>query len=95
MFKVEGLSDAEAREHTTAQSEGLLTPQSADTRILFEAMGIDDTNGPPPQISVDGRRRRLVEVMAQAVLARPTRTVFVLEDAHWINPDQATMSSLK
>jgi adenylate cyclase len=85
MFTVEGLSDAEAREHTTAQYGGLLTPQSADARILFEAMGIDDTNGPPPEISVDGRRRRLVEVMAQAVLARPTRTVFALEDAHWID----------
>ncbi|RWA19211.1 hypothetical protein MELE44368_21990 [Mycolicibacterium elephantis DSM 44368] len=24
--------------------------------------------------------------MAQAVLVRPTRTVFVLEDAHWIDP---------
>jgi adenylate cyclase len=85
MFTVEGLSDAEAREHTTAQYGGLLTPRNADARILFEAMGIDDTNGPPPEISVDGRRRRLVEVMAQAVLARPTRTVFVLEDAHWID----------
>jgi adenylate cyclase len=84
-FKVEGLSDAEAREHTTAQYGGLLTPHTPDARILFEAMGIDDTNAPPLQISVDGRRRRLVEVMAQAVLARPTRTVFVLEDAHWID----------
>ena len=39
----------------------------------------------PLQVSVDGRRRRLVEVMAQAVLARSARTVFVLEDAHWID----------
>ncbi len=85
MFKVEGLSDAEAREHTAAQCGGLLTPHSADAQILFEAMGIADTNAPPLQVSVDGRRRRLVEVMAQAVLARSTRTVFVLEDAHWID----------
>ena len=85
MFKVEGLSDAEAREHTAAQCEGLLTPHSADAQILFEAMGIDDTNAPPLQVSVDGRRRRLVEVMAQAVRARSARTVFVLEDAHWID----------
>ena len=85
MFKVEGLSDAEAREYTTAQCGGLLAPHSADAQILFEAMGIADANAPPLQVSVDGRRRRLVEVMAQAVLARPTRTVFVLEDAHWID----------
>jgi adenylate cyclase len=84
-FNVAGLSDAEAREYTTAQYGGRLIAESADARTLFEAMGIGDNNAPPLQISVDGRRRRLVEVMAQAVLARPTRTVFVLEDAHWID----------
>ncbi len=85
MFRVDGLDDAAAREQTTAQCGGLLAPDSADARILFEAMGIDDSNADPLQISVDGRRRRLVEVMAQAVLARSNRTVFVLEDAHWID----------
>ena len=77
MFKVDGLSDAEAREHTAAQCDGLLAPHSADAQILFEAMGIADADAPPLQVSVDGRRRRLVEVMAQAVLARSARTVFV------------------
>jgi adenylate cyclase len=86
MFKVDGLSDAQARKHTAAQcGEGLLTPHSADAQVLFEAMGIGDTDAPPLQVSVDGRRRRLVEVMSQAVLARSARTVFVLEDAHWID----------
>jgi adenylate cyclase len=85
MFGVEGLSDAEAREDTTAQCGGLLTQHSTDARILFEAMGIADTNAPPLQVSVDGRRRQLVEVMAQTVLSRSRRTVFVLEDVHWID----------
>jgi adenylate cyclase len=85
MFKVEALNDAEARDHTAAQCERLFTSHSADAQILFEIMGIADTNAPQLQVSVDGRRRRLVEVMAQAVLARPTRTVFALEDAHWID----------
>jgi adenylate cyclase len=85
MFKVDGLSDAEAREHTLAQFEGLLTPRSADARILFDAMGIADADGPPLQVSVDGRRRRLVEVMTQAVRTRSARTVFILEDVHWID----------
>ncbi len=85
MFNVDGLSDAEAREHTTAQYGGQLTQHSADARILFEAMGIADTDAPALLVSVDGRRRRLVEVMAQAVLARSRRTVFVLEDVHWID----------
>jgi adenylate cyclase len=85
LFKVDGLGDTEARAHTVAQCEGLLTPSSADARILFDAMGIADASASQPQLSVDGRRRRLVEVMTQAVLARPARTVFILEDAHWID----------
>ena len=86
MSKVNGLSDAEAREHTADQcGEAPLTPDSADTQILFDAMGIADTTAPPLRVSVDGRRRRLVEVMSQAVRARSARTVFVVEDAHWID----------
>ena len=84
-FKVDGQNDAEAREHTAAQCEGLLAPNSADAQILFEAMGIADADAPQLHVSVDGRRRRLVEVMARVVLARSARTVFVLEDAHWID----------
>ena len=85
MFRVGGLNDAEAREHTAAQCGRLLASHSADAQILFEIMGIADANAPQLQVSVDGRRRRLTEVMAQAVLAQPGRTVFVLEDAHWID----------
>jgi adenylate cyclase len=85
MFKVNGFSDADARVHTVTQYNGLLEPHSADAQILFDAMAIADANAPPLQVSVDGRRRRLVEVMSQAVLARSARAVFLLEDAHWID----------
>ncbi len=85
MFNVEGRDDATAREHTVAQFEGLLAPHSADAQMLFDAMGIADTEAPPLEVSVDGRRHRLVDVMSQAVVARPGRIVFVLEDAHWID----------
>ena len=87
MFKVDGLSDADAREHTAAQcGDTVLAPHSADAQILFDAMGIADTDAPALQVSIDGRRRRLVEVMSRTIQARSTRTVFVLEDAHWIDP---------
>jgi adenylate cyclase len=85
MFKVGGLSASEAREHMRAQCPGLLRPHSADAQILFEAMGIADSMAPQLQVGADGRRRRLVEMLAQAVRARPGRTVFALEDAHWID----------
>jgi adenylate cyclase len=85
MFRVEGLSDAAARTHLAAQCGGLLTSRSADAQILFEAMGVADANSPDPEVSVDGRRRRLVDVMVRAVGAHSTRTVFVVEDAQWID----------
>lgn len=85
MFKVEGLSAVEARDRTCAQCQGLISPNSADEHILFEAMRIAENTGPPVQVNVDGRRQRLVEIMAQFVLARDVPTVFVLEDAHWID----------
>lgn len=85
MFLVEGLSDADARELTAAQYKGFLPPTSPDAQMLFEAMGIADSGAEPLPVAIDGRRRRLVEVMAQAVLARSTKVVFILEDAHWID----------
>ena len=85
MFAVDGLNDADARAHALAQCGGALASGSADAQILFEMMGIADPDAPPLQVSVDGRRRRLVEVMSQAVQARSARILFVLEDAHWID----------
>jgi adenylate cyclase len=85
MFGVDGVSDVDARVHALAQCGGALTSGSADAQILFEVMGIADPDAAPLQVSVDGRRRRLVEVMSQAVLSRAARILFVLEDAHWID----------
>lgn len=85
LFKVDGLSDADAREQILAQCAGVLTPHSADSRILLEAMGIPDDDAPQLHDSVDGRRHRLVELMMQVIQRRAFRTVFILEDAHWID----------
>jgi adenylate cyclase len=85
MFSVDGLSDVDARAHALTQCGGALTSGSADARILFEVMGIADPDAPPLQVSVDGRRRRLVEVMSHAALVWSTQILFVLEDAHWID----------
>jgi adenylate cyclase len=86
MFGVNGLNDADARARVLTQCGGTLASRSADAQILFDVMGIADPDAPPLPVSVDGRRRRLVEVMSQAVLVRSARTLFVLEDAHWIDP---------
>lgn len=86
MFKTDGLNDPDAREQTLAQcGDALPTPECPDSQILFDAMGIADANVPQPAVSFDGRRRRLVDIMLNVVRARTTRTVFTLEDAHWID----------
>jgi adenylate cyclase len=86
MFSVDGLREADARAGVLAQCGGALASDSADAQILFEVMGIADPDAAPLQVSVDGRRRRLVEVMSHAVRARSARILFVLEDVHWIDP---------
>jgi adenylate cyclase len=85
MFSVDGLTESAARAHALAQCSGALISKPADAQILFEMMGIADPDAPPLQVSVDGRRRRLVEMMFHAVLVRSERILFVLEDAHWID----------
>ena len=85
MFNVEGLGSGEAREHTSAQCQALLGPDSADAQVLFEAMGIADATAPHLQVSADARRRRLIEILTHVNRARSDRTVFALEDAHWID----------
>jgi adenylate cyclase len=94
-FIVEGLSDDDARARVLAQCGGTLMSDSADAQILFEVMGIADPDAPPLEVSVDGRRRRLVTVMSEAVLARPGRILFVLEDVHWIDaPSDEVLANL-
>ncbi|MCV7078881.1 adenylate/guanylate cyclase domain-containing protein [Mycobacterium szulgai] len=85
MFSVEGLGASDAREQVATRCAQLFPPQSADAQILFEAMGIADAAAPPVQLSVEGRRRRLVETLTRAVGSHSTRIVFALEDAHWVD----------
>lgn len=84
MFDVEAQSDDDARQHILATCAGL-EPDSTDTQILFDAAGVADPEAPVLHIGVDGRRRRLAEVIGRAVRAHPSRFVFALDDAHWID----------
>ncbi len=84
LFAVDGLPDAAARDRIAEHFEGGPGPDPDDVHVLFEAMGIG-SDTPASQVNVDGRRRRLVEMLVQAVAARAGRTMFVLDDAHWID----------
>jgi adenylate cyclase len=82
---IEGLDTAAARESVRAQVPDA-DPQ--DVLLLDDLLGIGDPAVPLPDIAPDARRRRLTALINTALLARTTPSLYVVEDAHWI--DQAS-----
>ena len=85
MFRIGRLSGAEARAHVTAQLADFLAPDSPDAAILLDLLGLLDGGTAQTEVSVNGRRRRLVDLMVKATRWSNARSVFILEDAHWID----------
>ncbi|MDT5281002.1 MAG: hypothetical protein QOJ20_2197 [Mycobacterium sp.] len=63
-----------------------------DLRLLDDLLGIGDPQVALPAITPDARQRRLSALLKAAALERNTPSVFVIEDAHWI--DEASESML-
>jgi adenylate cyclase len=78
----DGLDDAAARVRVRARFTGA---DDEDLVILEDLLGIGDPDAELPQIDPDARRRRLAAVVNAAALARTTPSVYVIEDAHWID----------
>src|SRR5262249_24105138 len=86
MFHVAGLSNSDARAKIAARYGDMsLKPHSLDARILVDAMGIAETDASPLHVSANGRRRRLIDMMLKSLSSQSGRTLFVVEDAHWID----------
>jgi class 3 adenylate cyclase len=77
-----GLDDAAARTQVRARFSGA---DDEDLLILEDLLGISDPAAALPQIDPDARRRRLAAMVNAAALTRGTPTVYVIEDAHWID----------
>jgi adenylate cyclase len=82
---IDGLDTAAARDSVRAQVPDA-DPQ--DVLLFDDLLGIADPAVPLPDIAPDARRRRLTALINTALLARTTPTLYVVEDAHWI--DQAS-----
>ncbi|AGB26858.1 adenylate/guanylate cyclase family protein (plasmid) [Mycobacterium sp. JS623] len=63
-----------------------------DLLLFHDLLGIGDPEALLPRIDPDARRRRLTGVVNAVSLTRETPTVYVVEDAHWI--DEASESML-
>jgi adenylate cyclase len=82
------IDDEAARDRVRAQVPGA---DSADLVLLDELLGIGDSAAELPYIAPDARRRRLTALLNTAALARSTPRVYVIEDAHWIDPASESM----
>jgi adenylate cyclase len=80
---VDGLDDEMARARLQNRVPAASTE---DLLLLQDELGIRDSADELPDIAPEARRRRLTALVNAAVLARPTPAVYVIEDAHWIDP---------
>jgi class 3 adenylate cyclase len=62
-----------------------------DLLLFDDLLGIADPEVELPKIDPDARRRRLTALVNAASLARHTPTVYVVEDAHWIDEVSESM----
>jgi adenylate cyclase len=85
---IDNLDDAAARAHVRVQIPGA---DDADLVLLEDLLGIRDPTAELPEIAPDARRRRLTALVNASAMARSTPRVYVIEDAHWIDPSSESM----
>jgi class 3 adenylate cyclase len=79
---VEGLAAEVARAQVRAR---VRDADPEDVALFDDLLGITDPDVELPKIDPDARRRRLTALVNGASLARQASTVYVIEDAHWID----------
>jgi class 3 adenylate cyclase len=62
-----------------------------DLLLLEDLLGIADPEIALPQIDPDARRRRITSLINTATLTRTSPALFIVEDAHWIDPVSESM----
>ena len=87
------LDGAAARAQVLERLPPSITEASDEANILFELLGIAAATSAPINLSLDARRRRLIDTMTAATRHRPQPTLFILEDVHWIDTaSEATLT---
>ena len=85
---VHGLDGPAARQRVRSR---VLDADPEDVLLFDDLLGIADPDVELPKIDPDARRRRLTALINTASLARHTPTVYVVEDAHWIDEVSESM----
>ena len=84
-------STALSRMRPSADTDSGFWRRAEDLLLLDDLLGIADHDVALPKIDPDARRRRLTALVNAASLAREAPAVFVIEDAHWIDPVSESM----
>jgi class 3 adenylate cyclase len=88
---IAGMDNAAAREHLRGQVPGA---DADDLLLVDDLLRIADPAIVAPAIEADARRRRLTGLLDAALMARQRPTIFVIEDAHWIDePSEALLTN--
>ena len=85
---VSDLDDPAARERVRSR---VPDADPEDLLLFDDLLGIADHQVALPTIDPDARRRRLTALVNAASLARQVPTVYVIEDAHWIDEVSESM----
>ena len=88
VFGVTAISPEVARSRVRVQ---LPRADADDLLLLDDLLGIRDTAASLPDISPDARRRRLTALVNAATVERRIPTLYVIEDAHWIDDVSESM----
>jgi adenylate cyclase len=88
VFAIDEVAGGEARAMVGARLPGA---EADDLLLLHDLLGIREADVPLPDIDPDARRRRLSALLNTAAGARTTATVYVIEDAHWIDEVSESM----
>ncbi|MGA5466386.1 ATP-binding protein [Mycobacterium sp. NPDC050041] len=81
VFAVTGVPPEVARARVRSE---MAVDDVDDLLLLEDLLGIGDPSAAAPEISPEARRRRLTS-LARRLLEQSTSTLFVVEDAHWID----------
>jgi class 3 adenylate cyclase len=86
-----GVSDLDAPAARDRVRSRVPDADPEDVLLFDDLLGIADPEVESPKIDPDARRRRLTALVNAASLARQIPTVYVIEDAHWIDEVSESM----
>lgn len=81
-----GIADLDDEAARAKVRAGVTAADPQDLLLLDDLLGIGDATVPQPLIDPDERRRRLTSLISSTMLTGVVPAVYVVEDAHWIDP---------